>query len=122
MKNEFDLRDGVVFGEKRHKRVVVREATAADVIDASDEAERVVMTADGASLLLSPTRLAIGVMRRRISIGDISHVDAATLSELSAFDLNLITTEIDKIDKAVAKEAAEKLKKLGRDSGAGATG
>jgi phage FluMu protein gp41 len=87
------LRDGLTVGATIHTTAELREATAADLIDATAEAERLVATPQGEWVIVpSQTLLGLHVLRRQVlRIG--AHAGPLTLAELrklSAYDLNAL--------------------------------
>jgi len=87
------LKKGLKIGEEVHHEAEIREASAGDLIDATEESERAVfIEGEGYKLLVSDTMLGLHALRRQIvRIGD--HPGPLTLGELkklSAGDLNLL--------------------------------
>jgi phage FluMu protein gp41 len=87
------LKQGLKIGDTSHLAAVIREATAGDMIEATEESERPVFIEDeGYKLLVSSTMLGINTLRRQIvNIGD--HPGPLTMGEikkLTAHDLNLL--------------------------------
>lgn len=86
------LNGGLKVGETVHKEAVIREATAADLIDATEESEKLVATPEGYKLIASPTMVGLHCLCRQVvAIGD--HPGPLTLAELrrlSAHDLSLL--------------------------------
>ena len=81
------LLGGLQIGETTHTEAVLREPSGADLIDALEESEKLVLvpTVDGGeakpNMVLSPALMGLNVMRRQIvSIG--SHQGPLTLAEL----------------------------------------
>lgn len=120
----FKLKDGVKKFGKLHVDVTLRSATAGDIIDATQEAERLVITPQGPALVASPILTGAQVTRRRVvKLGDMDGpIDMDLLKEFSADDLGLVQMKCDELDTALGREAAQLLEKSGRDEGAGTTG
>ena len=104
------LEKGLTVGKVTHLEATIREATAEDIIDATEEAEKVVMTEDGPALVASPTFVGLHTMRRQVvSIG--GHDGPLTVAELkllSAIDLNLIQHTAQKLETAALMEVAKR--------------
>lgn len=118
------LAHGLTIGDETHYKVVLREATAGDVLDAQEEAERLVFapTGDGGVepvLVASPSRVGIEVLRRQIaSIGDISGpLDLKLMRRLDPEDLNLLLVKTNQLDGAAVSQAREGTTDRGRDEG-----
>ena len=112
-KIEVELLDGIKIGEAVHTAAVLREATAADLIDATEESERVVPTQQGYTLLASPTMVALHTLRRQIvAVGDFKGPLAmGEIRKLSSRDLSLPQEEAMKLETATLEETARR----GRD-------
>lgn len=123
------LNDGLKVGEHIHKLVTLREATAGDVIEATEESEKVVMVTtlnakgkliEKPQLVASPMMVGVGIMRRQIvSVDDYS--GPLTLDEvksLSPRDLDAIQDKVDEMDQA-ALDVIEETSNRGRNDGAG---
>ncbi|NDV20918.1 hypothetical protein GO013_16020 [Pseudodesulfovibrio sp. JC047] len=97
----------VTIGKNECHEIVLREATGGDVIEAQEESEKLVMTADGPQLVASPTLVGMGVLRRQVvKIGDVDGpVDLVTLKRLSVYDLNQVQLKADAMDAATEAEA-----------------
>lgn len=99
-------------GEVVHIEAEVREATAGDFIEASEESERVCATSAGDYVLLaSPTMVALNTLRRQVvRIGEYKGpLSIGELKKLSAGDLNLLQETSAKLERA----AMEAIKKQG---------
>lgn len=97
------LRDGLRVGEETHREAELREATVADLIDATAESERLVQTPQGEfQLVPSATMLGLHVLRRQIvRVG--SHQGPFTVGELrklSMFDLNALQALASQLEAA----------------------
>lgn len=123
-KQSFELKHGIKLVEKLHKECVIREATAGDILDAQDAAEKLV-TAPGRDgepvprLLVSDHRMGMELARRQIvRIGDIKGdpLSREDFRELHPEDMEIINNELDKLDGAGAEEV---LAQRGRSEGVG---
>lgn len=107
------LNKGLTVGETVHTLAVLREVTAGDLIDATDESEKVVLTPDGWRLLVSDTLVGLNTLRRQIvSIG--SHPGPLTINEmklLSGADMNLLQQQAQILDGASLEAIEEAGKK-----------
>lgn len=103
---KFELKDGlkVGMGDKivTHKECEIGKVTTALLFEAREAAERPVATNEGHKLLISPTRLHIELLRRRIKrIGDINGpVTEKELKSLSDDDMEIIATKAEELDEA----------------------
>lgn len=107
------LKDGLTVGEERHLEAELREVTAGDLIDATEESEKPILTAQGYELLVSNTMVGLNTLRRQIvKVGD--HPGPLTLGELKKFsgrDLNLLQAEATQLDNASLAEVTAQGKK-----------
>lgn len=108
------LSKGLTIGETIHKEAVIREVTAGDLIDATDDSEKLVLTPEGSyTLIASPTLVGVHTLRRQIvSIG--THPGPLTLSEiklLSGKDLELLQQKAEELETASLKGVEEAGKK-----------
>lgn len=96
------LNKGLKVGEAVHTLAVLREVTAGDLIDATDESEKLTLTPDGYQLIASPTLVGLNTLRRQVvSIGE--HPGPLTIGEiklLSGKDLNLLQQQAAILDGA----------------------
>lgn len=96
------LKDGLIIGETRHLVSELREVTAGDLIDATEESEKLQFTPEGYALVVSNTMVGLHTLRRQVvKIGD--HPGPLTLGELkklSGRDLNQLQAEAMKLDNA----------------------
>lgn len=108
-----DLTRGLTIGEKTHTKATIREATAADLIDATDESEKIVKTPDGYQLVASPTQVGLNTLRRQIvNVGDYKGpLSMAELKKLSATDLSLLQETAQAMDAVSMAEITDR----GRD-------
>lgn len=116
------LAHGLKIGEVLSKEVVLREATAGDVLDAQAESERLMMVPNGAGghepmLVVSPSRVGVEVLRRQIvSIGDVSGpLDLKMLHRLDPEDLNLLLAKSEQLDGAAVGQTQDGATQRGRD-------
>ncbi|SNR59556.1 Mu-like prophage FluMu protein gp41 [Humidesulfovibrio mexicanus] len=113
----FSLHYGLKIGEDVLKEVVLREMTAGDILDAKEDAEKMVLAPEGPVLVTSPTRFGTELLRRQIvKIGNLSGpIALSELKRLHPADLNMIQAKADEIDIALGLEL-ERLSK-GIDGG-----
>lgn len=103
---KFELKDGLKVGmgddAVTHKECEIKKVTTALLFEAREAAERPVSTPDGYQLIISPTRLRIEIIRRRIKrIGDINGpLDERELKSLSDDDMEIIATKAEEMDEA----------------------
>lgn len=123
---ELTLTHGLVVGDDTLKAVVLREPTAGDIIDAQEEAEKLVYAVDPdtarlvPSLVASPTMVGVHVLRRQIvAIGNLSGpIELAMLKRLHPEDLALLQAKADELDAAANAEiASREVTRRGRDDG-----
>lgn len=114
------LRDGLLLDDVPQRSVALRDLTARDVLEASEAAEKPVMTADGWTMIISPTRLGAELLRRQIAhIGDIQGpLTMRQLQSLSDVDLQILQGGSEMLDEAVARAVSSR----GRSDPAGAGG
>ena len=110
---KISLAHPVKIGESTYDTVTLRELTPGDIIEASLESERAMLTEDGYQLLASSTLMGVNTLLRQIeSIGDFK--GPMTVKMLNAFhreDFELIQLEVEALDGAVM----EAVKQRGRD-------
>lgn len=111
------LTRGLKIKDVVHTEAEIREATAEDLIDATDESEKVVRTAEGFQLLASPTLVGLNTLRRQIvRIGDYKGpLTLGELKKLSAVDLSLLQEKAGELETATLAEIAAR----GRHSAGG---
>lgn len=112
-KETVTLRDGLTIGETKHTEAEIREVTAGDLIEATEDGQRLVQTPEGEHILVSSdTLVGLHTLRRQIvRIGSYQGpLSMAELKKLSAWDLSLLHETAKRIDEA-AMEAASR----GRD-------
>lgn len=121
---EVELNTGLKIGEQTYKKVQMREATAGDLIEATEEAEKLVRTEEGYELVSSPSLVSHHVLRRQIvSIGD--HPGPLTLSmlkTLSGVDLSLLHEASESLSRMTVLTAAKEVATRGRSDQSGGTG
>lgn len=112
---------GLKIGETECKDVVLREASAGDVLDAQEAAERLMMVpnSDGGfepMLVVSPSRVGVEVLRRQIvSIGDLSGpLDLKLMHRLHPEDLNRLLAKSEQLDGAAVAQTQEGATQRGR--------
>ncbi|ADU63399.1 MAG: phage tail assembly protein [Pseudodesulfovibrio sp.] len=116
----FPLVTGLPVGDEFLRDVTLREVRAGDIIEAQEEAEKLVHTPGGPALVASPTLLGLGVLRRQIvSIGNVQGpISLKELKRLTPHDLGMIQAEADRLDAAVAMALARQGADRGRSDGA----
>lgn len=103
---KFELQDGLKVGIGSdtvvHKSIEIGRITTALMFDAREAAERPMETPGGYQLAISPTRLHIELLRRRIKyIGDIQGpISERELKSLSDDDMEIIATRAQQLDEA----------------------
>lgn len=104
------LNKGLMIGETTHKDAEIREATAGDLIDATEESEKVVLTPDGYQLVASPTMVGLNTLRRQIvRIGEYpGPLTLAELKKLSSKDISLLQEQAEIVESASLKEFADR--------------
>ena len=105
-----ELDGGLTIKDTVHKKAVIREANGGDLIDATEESEKLVIVGDGPALVASPTMVGLNTLRRQIvSIGDYpGPLTVAELRKLSATDLSLLQEKASELEQAVWKGAADR--------------
>lgn len=115
------LQDGITIGSVRYTRAILRQLCAGDILEAQEEAERLVYGKDGSlSLVMSPARMGREALRRQVlrliaengeSLdGPLGMVE---LGRLSGRDLAAIQAGIELLDSGASK-TAEALGERGR--------
>lgn len=104
------LKHGLKIGEVTHVEAEIREATGGDLIDATDESEKVVLTPEGYQLLSSPTLVGLNTLRRQIvRVGEYKGpLTIAELKKLSATDLSLLQEKALQLESASLKEVKDR--------------
>lgn len=120
------LEHGLKVGKDLLRDVVLREVTAGDIIEAQEEAEKLVYAVENnklvPTLVASPTLVGIHVLRRQIvSIGDLGGpISLDLIKQLHPTDLDLLQKKADELDGAAEGEAASReVTQRGRDDSDG---
>lgn len=98
---QITLTDGIKVGEIIHKDVEFRDLTAGDILEANEEAERVVQLNDGTvSVATSAARLGMELLRRRITrFGEIKiPLSLTELLKISEADLEALQDAVSELD------------------------
>ncbi len=116
-KVEVELQKGLLLGEERQTIAVLRDPTVADMLEAAEESERLVRTADGPMLLQSPTLMSAALLCRQIErVGEIKGpLSMETLGMLSVADLDRLQSHADELDATLLQEMSDR----GRDDSGG---
>jgi phage FluMu protein gp41 len=103
---EIELEKGLRAGEIQHTKAIIRKPTAGDIIEATQESERVVATPDGWQLATSNALLGLNILRRQIEkIGDLKGpFTLEMMKKLSGIDLDLLQTTAIALDEAMQKK------------------
>ncbi|WP_340615094.1 phage tail assembly protein [Xenorhabdus thailandensis] len=115
----FELKHGLAYGKgdetELQFEVELRPLTAGDLIDAEAASERVVVTANGPTLLSSPSRMGYELLRRTIArIGKINGpIPLDMLKTLHQDDLERIASHAD-LHRTAALETAARMAAEGR--------
>jgi len=93
-----------------YKTFEMREPTAGDVIDASEESEKLVTVKDGFEFVSSPALMGFHMLRRQIKkIGDISGpISVKNMRKLHPEDLEILQVAAENIDSATAGAIASR--------------
>jgi phage FluMu protein gp41 len=99
-----------MIGETTHKDAEIREATAGDLIEATEESEKVVLTPDGYQLVASPTMVGLNTLRRQIvRIGEYpGPLTLTELKKLSSKDISLLQEQAEIVESVSLKEFADR--------------
>lgn len=108
--HSFTLIDGMRIGDELHQKCTVKEPSAGDILDAQQDAERLMATPSGYTLVISDAVLGFHLARRQITaIGELQGpITEKEMRLLSARDLNQIQQELNHLDQAVLKELEER--------------
>lgn len=124
---DIKLKHGLKIGKDVLRNAVLREVSAGDIIEAQEEAEKLVYAVDNGklvpTLVASPTLVGIHVLRRQVvRIGNIDGpIDLDMIKKLKPVDLDLLQKKADELDGAAEGEAASReVAQRGRDDGDGA--
>lgn len=100
------LKTGLQVGEERHFEAEIREATVADMLDATEESEKVVRTAEGYQLVTSPLLVGVNTLRRQIvRIGTYDGpLSMAEIRKLPPYDLDTLQAAADTLEQATMQE------------------
>jgi phage FluMu protein gp41 len=101
-------------GATEYDELTLTESTSAHILDAQEEAEKVVMTTDGPALVASPALVGQHILRRQVCIGDLKGVDLDILKRLSPQDLKRVQDKAEELDYQAAISAKETLDALER--------
>lgn len=106
------LKHGWKIGESTHKEVMLRELSADDIVEASLESERAVMTEHGYQFMLSPTLMGVSLLLRQLDqVGEFKGPFTRTLlSRLHRDDFEILQMHIEELDRA----GSEAIQKRGR--------
>ncbi len=105
------LEKGLKVGEVVHLEAEIREATAGDYIEATEESERVCKTPEGNYVLLaSPTEVSLNTLRRQIvRIGEYQGpLTRGEMKKLSISDLNLLQEKMQDLEGAAVLAVGER--------------
>ena len=106
------LTTSITIGKTDYDELTLVEPTSAHILDAREEAEKVVMTEEGPALVASPALVGQHILRRQICVGDYKGVDLAILKRLSPQDLARVQAKADELDARAAIRAQEALAAL----------
>ena len=109
-KVEFDLEHGVEIGSQLEKHVVLKEATAGDIIDASVDSERVVFGQDGQPVLVpSPSLMGAQTLCRQVErLGSINGpLELSILKKLHEDDFVLMQQKAEELHQLADQKARE---------------
>lgn len=111
------LQKGLKVGDETHKAAEIREATAGDFIEATEESERLCLTPEGNYILVaSPALVGLNTLRRQVvRIGEYDGpLTMKEMKMLSGTDVRLLQETAERLETASMKEVADR----GRDSAA----
>ena len=115
--------DGVTIGTVLYTAAELRALTARDLIDAQEASEKVVRSRDAVTLVSSPARMGIELLRRqvkRLRGGDSTHngpLSVEELGRLSIADFERLRLAADGLDLLSSLHEGESLESRGRDAG-----
>lgn len=105
------LQKGLKVGEEIHKAAEIREATAGDFIEATEESERLCLTPEGNYILIaSPTMVGLNTLRRQIvRVGEYDGpLTLQELKMLSGTDIRKLQEMAEKLEGAAMKEVSDR--------------
>ncbi len=107
----FDLKGGLKGTDQKgaeihHRKVVLKDLTAGEILDANRAAERIISTPEGPVLAVSPTEAMRQVLMRHVKkIGELDGpLSEQMLNALSREDLDLLNTHASKYTKLASRE------------------
>jgi phage FluMu protein gp41 len=112
MTERVPLTTPIKIGKTDYDELTLVESSSAHILDAREESEKVVMTADGPALVASPALVGQHILRRQICVGELKGVDLAILKRLSPQDLARVQAKADELDARAAIRAQETLAAL----------
>lgn len=106
------LINGVKVGDTVHKEAVIREELVADLISASENAEKLISTPDGYQLVSNPVMIGLLSMGQQIvRVGDVEGpFGKEMMAKLSTADLEVLRGATDALSEATLQQ----LKNRGR--------
>lgn len=122
-----DLPVGITLGSVCHKKAIMRDATVQDILEATEESEKLVMAPVGVDdagnmqrepqLVVSPTACGVNTLRRQIvSIGPLQGpFDSAMLNKLDPDDFHALQHHLQLREQAALQAVAQR----GRGDGTG---
>ena len=114
---EIELVHGLPLDGQPQKLAVIREANAGDVIEGSEESEKLVMTQSGEyQLVPSPTLVAANVLCKQVvSIGEIKGpLTLKELKKLSPDDMQLLQITAQTLEEVSLKATTQEVSNRGR--------
>lgn len=117
------LADGLPLGKVTYTRAILRQLTAGDILEAQEEAERLVYARDGTlSLVMSPARMGREALRRQVArlegeSGETFDGPLAVedLGRCTGSDLAALQAGVELLDSVAARNA-EALQARGRSA------
>ncbi|MEX2450908.1 MAG: hypothetical protein WD407_08650 [Rhodospirillales bacterium] len=98
-----ELKHGIAIGETVYKNAELREMSVGDIIDGSEESERLVAKPQGGYVLVeSPTHAGINILRRQIvKLGTVEGpIDLSVMRNLNPHDLEFLQVVAEMIEQA----------------------
>lgn len=104
------LKKGLQIGDVIHTEAEIRESTAGDFIEATEESERPCLTPEGYLLLASSTLVGANMLRRQVvKIGEYpGPLTLGELKKLSGPDLKLLQAAAERLDGTAATEVTDR--------------